>query len=323
LRNHSVAIKLLHPHLANEPHIAERFLFEAKTLQELSHDHIVRFYRFEQSGDRSFLVMEYVPGTTLEERLPISNLAELKRITIDICGALSYAHKLGVIHRDVKPGRRKPAMVFVAASVALLLITCVVGGFFVWNMAPSLPFLSRFGRNSSQDELLAEKSESETAGLSVSDMSLQAIPLESSPTPDEDIPSANSPTAAPTEEIKPTEVPSQIEIQQPTEVPPEATATPLPWYLDPNRSIEILWDTAHGPRQTSSSPGDIYTPTSLFSKVTGDLQQQSMDVVEGGLIELPGSYDVVVVAAESVAKENITDGEIDLILVSCKKAGEW
>ena len=104
LRNHAVAVKVLYPHLANDPQVAERFRDEVVILDRLSHDHVVRFYSFEQSDELAFLVMEFVEGAALSELLPLQNLTEIQRLAGQICSALSYSHKLGYLHRDIKPG---------------------------------------------------------------------------------------------------------------------------------------------------------------------------------------------------------------------------
>lgn len=105
-----VAIKLVHPHLSTDPEFVKRFEEEASVVASLRHPNIVQVYDFNSDQGINYMVMEYVPGETLQERLKRLNdsqrrmpLEETLKITINICEALSYAHKRGMVHRDIKP----------------------------------------------------------------------------------------------------------------------------------------------------------------------------------------------------------------------------
>ena len=102
----TVAIKrLLRGAVADDTH-HERFRREALTLSRLSHPGIATIFDFESAGDHDLLVMEFVPGGTLESRLregPLP-LAEVRSIGASIADALEDAHRQGVLHRDLKPG---------------------------------------------------------------------------------------------------------------------------------------------------------------------------------------------------------------------------
>jgi serine/threonine protein kinase len=101
-----VAIKLVTPEVAANPVLVERFKQEYRTASGLIHPHIVRGLDFGFEGSNLFMVMEYVDGPTLgqridnEKRLPE---AEAVRIIVQVADALDLAHRHKIIHRDVKP----------------------------------------------------------------------------------------------------------------------------------------------------------------------------------------------------------------------------
>jgi eukaryotic-like serine/threonine-protein kinase len=107
-RQTNVAIKLIREDLADDADFIRRFSREAAALARLDHPNVVRFYSTEQDGALSFIVMDYVPGSTLQRRLaqaggPLS-LPETTTLLHQIGPALHYAHTMGFIHRDIKPG---------------------------------------------------------------------------------------------------------------------------------------------------------------------------------------------------------------------------
>ena len=102
-----VALKVLFPELSTDRNFVERFRREAQAAANLSHPNIVSIYDWGEEDGTYFIVMEYIEGRTLgqiirsEGPLLADRAAE---IGADVAGALAFAHKSGVVHRDVKPG---------------------------------------------------------------------------------------------------------------------------------------------------------------------------------------------------------------------------
>ncbi|MEJ2208621.1 MAG: serine/threonine-protein kinase, partial [Anaerolineae bacterium] len=112
LLGEQVAIKELIPDVGGDETVLKRFLAEARATIRLTHEHIVRTYNvFTQPSPggeaRYYIVMEYMPGGSLADRLRQAGAlapAEAARITAQVCEGLGYAHERGVVHCDLKPG---------------------------------------------------------------------------------------------------------------------------------------------------------------------------------------------------------------------------
>ena len=104
--NRTVAIKVLPRRLSDQPELKARFEREAQTVASLSHPHICPVFDVGQEGDINYLVMEYLEGRTLADRLEGGALPldDALRIAIEVADALDRAHRQGIVHRDLKPG---------------------------------------------------------------------------------------------------------------------------------------------------------------------------------------------------------------------------
>ncbi|MGB9236932.1 MAG: protein kinase [Terriglobales bacterium] len=102
----TVAIKVLNAQLVASTELRARFEREAKVISQLQHPHICVLHDVGNEGPIDYLVMEFLQGESLAERLRKGPLAseEVLRIAIEIADALEKAHRAGVVHRDLKPG---------------------------------------------------------------------------------------------------------------------------------------------------------------------------------------------------------------------------
>ncbi|HHH27234.1 MAG TPA: hypothetical protein ENK57_02640, partial [Polyangiaceae bacterium] len=101
-----VALKVIHPHCAEDTAALQRFYREARLLAELDNPHIARFIEVNEDRGAHFLAMELVLGTSLDQRLKDDGpLSEPRALAVvrDVATALADVHDIGAVHRDVKP----------------------------------------------------------------------------------------------------------------------------------------------------------------------------------------------------------------------------
>lgn len=104
--NRPIAVKVLASHLAHVGAARERFAREGRAAAAVVHEHVVAIYNVESDGAMPFLVMQYVPGRSLQARVddegPLA-VEEILRIGMQAASGLAAAHAQGLVHRDVKP----------------------------------------------------------------------------------------------------------------------------------------------------------------------------------------------------------------------------
>ncbi len=105
-----VAIKVLLTHSETDPEFIARFQNEAMAVARLRHPNIVQVFDFDIEGDKPYMVMEFVEGETLAQRMTryhrsghVVPVDEVVRLFQQLCAAVDYAHKQGMLHRDIKP----------------------------------------------------------------------------------------------------------------------------------------------------------------------------------------------------------------------------
>jgi serine/threonine protein kinase len=105
-----VAVKLIHPHLSSNPEFVRRFEQEAAAVAQLRHPNIIQVFDFNHDDDFYYMVLEYLPGETLQKKMADLQMIE-QRFSMDetvsimstICDAVHYAHQQNMVHRDLKP----------------------------------------------------------------------------------------------------------------------------------------------------------------------------------------------------------------------------
>ncbi len=102
----TVAVKVLASHLSSSPELKQRMEREARAISSLNHPNICHLYDIGSQDGTDYLVMEFLEGETLAERLrkgPLP-LSEILKIGSAVAEALALAHRQGIVHRDLKPG---------------------------------------------------------------------------------------------------------------------------------------------------------------------------------------------------------------------------
>src|SRR5271156_6824230 len=101
-----VAVKVLASHLSSSPELKQRMEREARSISSLNHPHICQLYDIGSQNGTDYLVMEFLEGETVAERLRKGAipLNEIYKIGIAVAEALAAAHRQGIVHRDLKPG---------------------------------------------------------------------------------------------------------------------------------------------------------------------------------------------------------------------------
>ncbi|MDH6243910.1 serine/threonine-protein kinase [Mycobacterium sp. OTB74] len=100
-----VAIKQIRSQFATDPNVRRQFATEARLIASLDHPHVVSIYDYIEDDDLCLLVMEYLPGGTVEKRITTTgfNTAAALAVALSCAAGLEAAHQAGILHRDIKP----------------------------------------------------------------------------------------------------------------------------------------------------------------------------------------------------------------------------
>jgi serine/threonine-protein kinase len=125
--NRDVALKVLDPAAAADGNLRRMFVKEARALAQLSHPNIVAVYDVGEVDDSPFIVMEYLPGGSMKQRIeqagPLKT-GDAVRIAIEVANGLAFAHSKGIIHADLKPAN----ILFDANDTAKICDFGIAGG---------------------------------------------------------------------------------------------------------------------------------------------------------------------------------------------------
>jgi serine/threonine protein kinase len=135
--NRTVALKTITSNLAHNTDLLERFYQEARAAGTLQHPNIVTIFELNKEGDTPYIAMEFLEGESLEKiiaRKPALTISEKLSYIVPVCRALDYAHKRGIVHRDVKPGNIVVSSDGVVKVVDFGIARLVDGGLTQTNM---------------------------------------------------------------------------------------------------------------------------------------------------------------------------------------------
>ena len=135
--NRTVALKTITNNLANNTDLLERFYQEARAAGTLQHPNIVTIFELNKEGETPYIAMEFLEGESLEKliarKAPLS-ISEKLGYIVPVCRALDYAHKRGIVHRDVKPANIVVSSDGVVKVVDFGIARLVDGGLTQTNM---------------------------------------------------------------------------------------------------------------------------------------------------------------------------------------------
>ena len=105
--NQEVALKILRPEISRDQQTIDRFSNELRLARQVAHKNVCRMYHLGEAEGTHFIIMEYIPGQDLQSMIKMTKQLSMETsvsIAKQICEGLTEAHRLGVIHRDLKPG---------------------------------------------------------------------------------------------------------------------------------------------------------------------------------------------------------------------------
>ena len=175
----TVAIKMLHPQHAGDPHFIDRFRREAQHAAALNHPNVVSVYDTGNDDDTHFIVMEYIQGRTLRDVIRAEGplLPErVAEIAADVCSGLAFAHGHLIVHRDVKPANIMLTDAG-AVKVADFGIARAAPGETVTQTAMVLGTAQYFSPEQAQSQPVDARSDIYSLGIVMYEMLTQQVPF--------------------------------------------------------------------------------------------------------------------------------------------------
>jgi len=174
----TVALKFLPPELAESPEAGERFMREAQAAAALSHPHICTIHEINEEEDQSFIVMEYVEGQSLRQKIlkgPLDQTEALD-VAIQVAEGLKEAHKKAIVHRDIKPGN-----IMVTdegtAKVMDFGLAKIVGGFLITREAKTMGTVAYMSPEQAKGEAVDHRTDIWSLGVVLYEMITGRLPF--------------------------------------------------------------------------------------------------------------------------------------------------
>ena len=174
----TVALKFLPPELEESPEAGERFIREAQAAAALSHPHICTIHEISEEKGQSFIVMEYIQGQSLRQKIlkgPLDQ-TEALNIAVQVAEGLEEAHKKRIVHRDIKPGN----IMLTEKSTAKVMdfgLAKVFGGSLITREAKTMGTVAYMSPEQAKGEVVDHRTDIWSLGVVLYEMITGQLPF--------------------------------------------------------------------------------------------------------------------------------------------------